>query len=429
MVSMTKTAGFLPILALLNVDAFAQNPNRPGDRGFFTFTRQAKRPSIRVGDSFRADFRLSFQTDWRGFEPPGASDENMFDLHRSRVGVEGEFLKYFEYEFDYELGDTTLPWRDAYVNFRPRRWFQVKGGKFKIPFSLNQLQGPTRLDFVYRSRVGARLAPARDIGGQVHGRLLRGRRLNYEFGIFRSDGETAYINDDTEHTGGVTYAARITGTPLRLLPLPTVFKDLEIGGAWVMTHVDEGAKGMRGRTIGGETIFPTSGTRMFVNGLRRRLGAEAQWTPGPFSLKGEFAETREERIGQSLRGEDLTDLLSRGWYVSGTWLITGQKHSQRDEPADYFPVRGLGAVELAARFEKMRFGSAGHDGPPSRSTRAANVLPQSQEILTLGINWYMNRWTKTQANVYREQLEDVQRSPVPGRSRLWTWVVRVQYRL
>ncbi len=88
---------------------------------------------------------------------------------------------------------------------------------------------------------------------------------------------------------------------------------------------------------------------------------------------------------------------------------------------------GAGAFELAMRYEQIRFGSAGQFGPPSRSTRAANVLAQSDRVLTVGANWYMNRWMKAQANIIREKLEDVQRSPAPNRSRLWTWVVRVQY--
>jgi phosphate-selective porin len=413
-------------LTLAVSPGFSQRQPNSSDRGVFTLTRQAKRPSIRIKDSFRADFRLAFQTDWRGYAPPGASEEPLFDLHRARVGVEGEFLKDFEYEFDYELGETSFPWRDAYVNYRAARWFQIRAGKFKVPFSLNQLQGPTQLDFVYRSRIGALLAPGRDVGGQIHGRLLD-RGLNYQFGVFRHDGEIPYINNDSEATGGVTYAARVTATPLRLIPLPEFAQDVEIGAAWVTTGVDAGMKGLRGRTYGSETSFPAQGSRMFVNGQRRRLGAEMSWTPGPLSLKSEFVETREERKGQSIRGEDLPDYLIRSWYVSGTWLVTGQEYRRRTEPAEYLPVKGLGAVELASRFEQIRFGSAGNIGLSSRSTRAANILPQSDRVLTMGINWYMNRWTKAQANLIRENLEDVQRSPAPGKTRLWTWVVRVQY--
>jgi phosphate-selective porin len=406
--------------------AVAQTVPKARGTPFFTFTRQAKRPSIRFDDIFRADFRLAFQTDWRGYEPMGASTESLFDLHRARVGVEGSFLKFFEFEVDYELGETSFPLRDAYVDYRLSRWFRVRGGKFKVPFSLNQLQGPTRLDFVYRSRIAALLAPGRDVGVQVHGRILD-RGLNYQFGVFRHDGEIPHINDDTEPTGGVTVGARLTGNPFRLLPLPSFAQEIEIGAAWATTGVATGMKGLRGRTLGSETFFPAPGSRMFVNGERRRLGAELMWTPGPFSIKSEVIEAREERKGQSIRGEDLPDLLSRGWYFSGTWVVTGQRYSQRDEPSRYLPVSGFGAVELAGRYEQLRFTSAGFTGLPSRSTRAANVLAQSDRVVTLGVNWYMNRWTKSQANLIRETIEDVQRSPAPGRTRLWTWVVRLQY--
>ena len=408
--------------------ANGQEVKNAAPRWNFTLTKQAKRPSVRFGKLFRADFRANFQTDWRGFEPEESSKEPLFELHRARVGVEGEFLKHFEYEVEYELGNTSRPLRDVFVNVKRIRWLQFKGGKFKIPFSLNQLQGPSKLDFIYRSGIGALLAPGRNVGGEVHGRLL-GRRLNYEFGVFRHDGEISYINHDTEATGGVTYAARLTGTPLQDLPLPAVTRSFQLGGAFTSSDVSEGMKGMRGRTAGRETFFPGPGARMFVNGQRRRLGAEMLWTPGPFSVKGEFIEVREERKGQSIRGLDLPDLISRGWYLSGTWLVTGQKYSQRDDPAKHFIFgRGIGAVELAVRAEQLRFAGAGTPGtPPSRSTRGANVLAQSNRAWTFGVNWYMNRWIKTQANVIREKLEDVQRSPVPGKARLWTWVVRVQY--
>jgi phosphate-selective porin OprO and OprP len=415
----------------LSLTCVAQSPQaapaKP-ERGLFSLTRQAKRPSIRIGKQFRADFRLSFQTDWRHYEPENATEEPLFDLHRSRVGVEGEFLKYFEYEFDYELGDTSFPWRDAYVNFRPARWFQVRGGKFKIPFNMNQLQGPTTLDFVYRSRIGALLAPAREIGGEIHGRLLD-RGLNYQAGVFRHDGEVPYINDDTEPGGGTTYAARVTGTPLRLVPVPALLKSLTLGAAGTINNVDPGMKGLRGRTLGSETIYPQPGSRMFVNGERRRLGTELAWIPGPLAVKAEFADVREERKGQSIRGEDLPALLARGWYVSGTYVVTGQPYSDRSEPKEYFPLQGIGAIEVAARYEQIRFASRGGVGAPSRSTRASNVLPQSDRVWTWGVNWYLNRWTKVQANAIREKLEDVQRSPAPGRVRLWTVVVRVQYTL
>jgi phosphate-selective porin OprO/OprP len=125
----------------------------------------------------------------------------------------------------------------------------------------------------------------------------------------------------------------------------------------------------------------------------------------------------------------LPDLLSRAWYLAGTWVLTGQTHLDREEPpAHLMNGRGIGALEVAARYEQMRFSSAGSAGAlPSRSTRAANVFAQSDRVWTFGVNWYVNRWIKTQVNGIREQIEDTQRSPVPGKPRLWTWVLRIQY--
>ena len=86
------------------------------------------------------------------------------------------------------------------------------------------------------------------------------------------------------------------------------------------SNVPEGLFGLRGRTTSKETFFP----EYFVNGTRLRAGAEFSWMPGPFALKAEYITVREQRLGQGLREEDIPDLLERGWYVYGTWVVTGQ---------------------------------------------------------------------------------------------------------
>ena len=87
----------------------------------------------------------------------------------------------------------------------------------------------------------------------------------------------------------------------------------------------------------------------------------------------------------------------------------------------------MGAIELAARYERMGFGSASDLEPPFRHERAANLRETSDRIWTLGINWYVNRWTKIQGNVINERIEDTVRSPIPGRSRFSGRVCRIQF--
>ncbi len=416
--------------------------------GRFRFV-MAKRPSIRVRKVARADFRVKSQLDFSSFLPKNPSErqpgEGLLDLHRMRVGVEGNFLKHFEYEFEYELRDRLAdvlgidptevqhPWRDAWVNFRYLRDFQIRAGKFKIPFSRDQLTGPTNLDFAFRSRLASQLAPARDIGIVAHGRFFR-RALSYEAGIFKQDGENAEFTDDEPEvavrtgSGLRTFAGRVTGEPLRYLGVPKALRRLELGGAFASTTVPQGLRSLRGRMATGETFFP----RFFVHGHRLRIGTELNWEPGPFSLRGEFVHVSEERRGQSLAGRDLPNLVSRGWYLSGSWVVTGEKKQGGVEPRkDFLLERGLGAVELAGRWEALRFGSAQHLGRPLRIERASNVLGNSDRAWTVGVNWYWNRHIKIQFNAIRERIEDFEesrrRTPLLGHPIYWTRLCRVQF--
>jgi phosphate-selective porin OprO/OprP len=151
------------------------------------------------------------------------------------------------------------------------------------------------------------------------------------------------------------------------------------------------------------------------------------WSPGPFSIKGEFMHLQDERRNQGLLGQDLPDLISRGWYVSGTWAVTGERKIAGIEPRKNFLRGGIGAVELAGRYEQLRFGSSEHPGPPLRNLRAPNILGNSDRVWTVGANWYLNRWGKIQANAIHEKIEDPLRSPISGRERFWMWICRLQF--
>ncbi len=401
------------------------------------------RPQLRVGKVLRVDFRAKVQADYRSFYPYHITKEGDFELHRVRVAIQGRFLKDFEFEVEREINEEAsdwlnieqetvgFPWRDVYVNYRHFRNLQFQVGKFKMPFGLEQLTGPTKLDFVYRTRTGDELEPGRAQGMMLHGRFFN-RGLGYQVGLFRTDGEKARVSEIIDDfgnkahffTGVRTFAGRLIGNPLRLAPVPDVFKTIQLGGAFTSTSVPEGLSGLRGRNTSKDYFF----RHIFVHGERRRLGTEFQWTPGRYSLKGEFVHVQEARQKQGFLGEDLPNLIERGWYVSGTCILTGQKYADRAEPERRFIFgRGFGAVELAGRVEAARWGSADHVGRPSRSPRAANLVSQSDRAVTLGVNWYWNKHFKVQLNGIREKLEDPTRTPINGESTYWTRLLRVQF--
>ncbi len=147
-------------------------------------------------------------------------------------------------------------------------------------------------------------------------------------------------------------------------------------------------------------------------------------------MNAEFIHARDERRGQGTRGNDLPDLIARGWYVSGTWAVTGEKKAGGIEPRkDFLTGRGIGAVELGIRYEQLRLGSSEHPGIPSRATRAANLLGNSDRVWTFGANWYWNRYVRVQFNAVRERLEDrfLPRSPIEGVTLYWLRIVRLQF--
>ena len=383
-----------------------------------------RHPTIKVGNWLRVDFRARMQLDWSILDPETKVDPKIFDFARRRFAVEGTLFKKFDFEVSRETAETDFPWKDVYGNLRIKKGLQVRGGRFRLPFSLEQNTGPTDLDFIERSRIAARLAPGRDTGVMAHGALFD-KRLRYQGGVFANDGDIAARTDNVR-TGQRTIAGRLILQPVRWLPLPLpkVLREISIGGAATSSEVPEGLNGIRGRTVASNTTFPS----YFVNGYRRRTGLELSWMPGPFSVKSEFIDMREQRLKQSLRGEDLPDIIQRGWYVSGSWVVTGQQKARGLDRGRYVPfIKRWGAVEVAARYEAIRMASDTSTGRASRSTRAFNATPQSDRVWTFGVNWFLTQWVKLQANLIRDRLEDTFRAPVQGVPSYWVYKFRMQF--
>lgn len=380
-------------------------------------------PSLRFGKALRIDFRARFQTDTRRSDAPLTDDDldaGTLDLARRRIGVEGQIGKYADFQIERELDDEE-PWRDVYVNYSQFDAVQVQAGKFKLPFSLDETTGATNRDFAYRSRIATQLAPGRDRGVMLHGRLVD--RIEYEAGAFDHDGDNARTRSGTRVFAGRTLAVRLAVEPLR--PTKSPIDDLHVGVALTTGDVPVGFTGLRGRTALDESFFPS---RLYVNGRRRRMGVEFRVRPGPASIKAELIRATEERVGQSVEDGDLSPFVARGWYVSGTYALTGEsKDDGLDRPRHPFLRGGIGAVEMAVRLEQLEFASAGGVGGPSTSPRSDNVQGNSDRALTFGVNWYLNRWIKVQGNIIREAIADPSRGPLPDRPVFWSRVFRLQF--
>lgn len=402
-------------------DPSQKDPSQKGDDDDRGWLRWRNRPSFQFGE-VRLDLRLKLQYDWRHFDE--SIDEEMSSFRVRRAGVNGEIGNHVEFQIERDLNQDGR-WRDVFVNWRTFRQAELMVGRFKVPFGREQNVGIMDVDFAYRTLASSTIPPARDKGIMVRGRFLR-RGLTYEVGGFDGDGDNGNleepqfaVNGDPEglsHSG----AARITGTPLRALS--GAFDTFRVGAAYGAVDVPEGLNSLRGRSIDGFDFFEP----VYVNGLRQRYGAELTYMPGPLGFASEWMQAREERKGQGVRGNDLSDLLTTGWYGSATWLITGEDKDDFNGPRDPLFTEGIGAIEIGARYESLRFESAEKNGPAFSNPRAENILPHGNEIWTFGVNWFPNRWVRAVANAIRIEYLDPDRAPLVGKTDYWLGVFRLQ---
>jgi phosphate-selective porin OprO/OprP len=128
-------------------------------------------------------------------------------------------------------------------------------------------------------------------------------------------------------------------------------------------------------------------------------------------------------------GAALPDIHATGWYLAGTWTITGERKDGRVEPRRSLFDGGRGALELTARLERLAFGvptGAAGLGDPLAIIPAANA----DRAATVGLAWYVNRFVKINGNAVFESVRDPQRSPAPGNDgRFPTAVVQLQLAL
>ncbi len=389
-------------------------------------------PRLRVGKVFSIELVAKVQGDVSRFDPVVEKDDEAFDWRRRRYGVKGELLNRVAFEIERELGDDEDPWRDAYVDLKATDAFNLKAGHFRVPFSLDGLTGSTGHDFVNRSLGAGTVSPGRDIGVMLHGRT-KGRGFTYAVGVFDGDDDVdqvgAFFDDDKGASSlGRTTAGRVTVQPFDALnDLPRGLRNLEIGGNITRSAVPEGLNGFAGRSVYRYDFFE----QVYVKGNRVRAGVDAVFMAGPTSVKAEWIQAWDERLKQGLGDVDLPKATTRAWYISGTWLLTGEQKSDASvRPTRPLLQGGFGAIEAAVRVERLGFGSASANGEPAfANPRAANLLGNHDTVVTFGLTWYLNRWLKLQNNAIHESFDDAERAPIPGRATYWSYVTRLQFAL
>jgi phosphate-selective porin OprO and OprP len=347
-------------------------------------------------DQFRLRITGQIQADYRYYlDSADTTDIPTFLVRRARLGIEASVLRYFEFRLLPDFGQGSARLQDGYVNVHYWNEFQFEAGKFKQPFSLEQLIQDRFVPTVERSLID-QLVPARDVGAMIHGQGLFGDRLDYGLSVYNGLQNGDQDTDPNKETAG-----RIAVRPFRGIGLPDFVEPFQIGVAGTYGEDDGVLQPTVVRTPANVPWF-TFARGVRPDGRRARCSPELAYVYGPIMVLAQYY--REWQVLRApatggLRAADI-DLNARGFYVLATCLLTGEERTSVGQaiiPLSPFEPHagfyGLGAWELLGRVSRLEFDS---DDPAAiRLVDPARTAERATEFLA-GVNWYVNQFVRFQ---------------------------------
>jgi phosphate-selective porin OprO and OprP len=337
---------------------------------------------IRKARWFEVDPNGYFQFTYRGHAGSSAAN-NDFVLRRAELGVQGTLGRHYDFDISVEASNlkTSLYNADLQINYKPA--FQFKIGRFKEPFSREELTSSRYLEFAERDMIN-NLVPGQGAGVMAQG-FLFGRVMQYQMGIFGGKGPLA--EKDSVTPDGV---CRLRFTPW-LRSSNRYLRGMTFGSAFADGRTNDG-KSFLGSTASGSFVFFAQEP---VNGKVIRANGEWTWLIGPAGFHAEYIQTQQGRQGLGPEGGNLPGVVAKGYYVSATSLITGEKRVENDQPVPHFPVFGRGRKGLGAWEVKFRYSTL-HMSDGTENNRV--------DTLTPGLNWYLTHFVRIMLDLNVERL-------------------------
>lgn len=373
----------------------------------------ALKPTIKWTGELQNDYAFFGQTTYNRAQVGDINDGA--DFRRVRLGAYGDIWKTIEYRIEV---DFALPGRpsflDIWVTFNEIPYLgKIRAGRFFEPFSLERLTSNRFLTFMERALPDV-YTPKRNVGVMAFNNWGYDERGTWAAGMFRTGtddyggdvgdragwsgtGRVTYLlayDDATEgkylwHVGGGYSYRSLTNRQIRFAERPEI----------------------RMSRFGGGDIPPFVDTGFVQANLYQLLNAEMAIVLGRFSVQSEYTYVPLGRSG------DLPVQSFDGAYAYMSYFLTPDHRVYRrgidilrrfdavfdrltpstnviKDPSAPGNPRGIGAWEIAARWSSLNLSSRPVDGG-------------RLDDVTIGVNWYLNPYTRMDLNYIRPVLTKV----------------------
>jgi phosphate-selective porin OprO/OprP len=348
---------------------------------------------FRIGGYVQADARI-----FTNNKKDGSGGTTTFLVRRARPIFQGTVVHDFNFYVMPDLASSTSGAPilvDAYGEYVKVPWLKLRAGKFKAPFSIENLQSTPVTNFAELG-LPSNLYPSRDIGIQLSGGFFNDA-LSYGVGYFngqndRESSNSAIGNTDTNNDKSVV--GRLFVQPFK----NTSFQPLAgLGAGYAASYEhQEGSTLPTFISPGQLTVFsygssgtPGTTTNIHADGARIRTSPQASYYYKSLGVLGEYVDSAQEISALKSGVLSKERFHNKAWQVSGSYVLTGEDAAYTGvKPRHSFDPqeRTWGAFELVGRYGELFIDHNIFDQGFSSLTSSVS----GEKAWAVGLNWYVN---------------------------------------
>ena len=313
-----------------------------------------------------------------------------FEIRRARIGVAGILRKDISYElvFNAAASDSTNI-DTGWVNYKFDDRFNLRVGRFKQQFNLEELTSSNNIDFIERSFVN-QFAPGKKAGVMLHGSVMDG--VTYGVTRFQESNTSASASGNGQNT------ARLAANIAQLANISDSVVHLGFARHSGKIDVASGATGdvfkLRTDARGADGVFASTfanGDTANINEVRRSSnGFELAAAYGPLKFQTENV-TAKFNFENSNRS-NVVDGTIKSHYYAIVYNITGENWHDAYKDGSFGSIRPKSSFSSGGKGTggwQIGYRTSAYDAYDWTST-TATTGSKGGKTNTLALTWLMN---------------------------------------